>query len=277
MISRQLHPSFGAELEPHALHDPTGIRQKLTEYGLLLLRDVSLDDHGLADLARAVGDGRLGSSVRSRTHSRSVPEVSNLTNLRDPDGEPLGHGANDTDFWHSDQEFRTRPATLAMLYCLIPPSESGETTFASTDVRNSGVPAEDVDVLRNARSCRRPAPADDHDLAPQVVVSHSVVLRHPRSSRETLYISEHAFDLTLANDTATRPSIAGLLSSITRPGNRYKHVWRQGDLLVFDNTQLIHRRESFRGLRWLKSLKIFASSDWFATPEGISVGSLSTS
>lgn len=63
-------------------------------------------------------------------------------------------------------------------------------------------------------------------------------------------------------------TLRDLLGLITAPEHCYSHSWLQGDLLVFDNAQSIHRREAFQGMRWLKTVKIFAPSDAFAVPHG---------
>jgi taurine dioxygenase len=263
-----LAPRFGVEVEHGQLDDPVGLREMLIKYGLVLVRSVSLDDRQLVSLGQRLGDGRLELSARSRTHSRYDPAVSNLTNLRTEDGAAIGYANNATDYWHCDQEFRVHPATLSLLYCLIPPESGGETTFASTLLDNLGLDKRSTEVLRRARSCRRPAPAADHDLTPQVVVSHPALLDHPGSGRASVYISEHAFDLKADDATDRSELLARTLAQIIADENLYRHEWRQGDLLVFDNTQFIHRREAFGGMRWLKSVKVFAPRDRFAVPVG---------
>jgi taurine dioxygenase len=59
-----------------------------------------------------------------------------------------------------------------------------------------------------------------------------------------------------------------VLDCLTRPDAIYAHEWRVGDLVLYDNAQLLHRREHFAGRRWLKGAKIFAPPDVFAVPDG---------
>ena len=221
-----------------------------------------------------LGTGQLEESARSVTHAKGAAAVSNLTNLRGPSGEILGYGGNDTDFWHSDQEFRRYPATIAMLYCLIPADGGGETTFASTRLENIQLDPCDVAALEAVWYARQPAP--DHDNTPQVLVSHPAVLSHPRAPYRSLYVTEHCHaytpDGTLQGDDSLPQRI---LRVITEVKNTYTHIWQAGDLLIFDNTQFVHRRERFLGLRWLKSLKIFAPPDQFCIPSGTILRDLS--
>ena len=86
------------------------------------------------DVIAEVGDGRTAESADRIALSPANAAISNLTNLHDDQQRPLGFGRNDTDYWHSDQEYRQSPATLASLYCLIPAERGGSTSFARTRV-----------------------------------------------------------------------------------------------------------------------------------------------
>jgi taurine dioxygenase len=63
-----------------------------------------------------------------------------------------------------------------------------------------------------------------------------------------------------------------LLDVVLRPENIYSHPWQMGDLIIYDNSQLVHRRDEFNGIRWLKATKIFAPAQHFAVPDGEAVG-----
>lgn len=269
-----LHRLFGVEVGGLQLHrhdqsDVDSIRKLLAEHGLLLLREQTPSDLDLREFAQHLGTGELELSARSVTHSAGVPEVSNLTNLLDSDGGPLGYGGDDEDYWHSDQEFRLRPATLAMLYCLIPAPHGGNTTFAPTSLDALNLDAQVIGELERSSFARRPAPSNDHDNTPQVVVSHPALLSHPSGTRRSAYVTEHSHRY-LADGTLTKsdPLLKQVLAAILSEENRYSHEWRSGDLLLFDNTQLIHRREAFSGIRFLKSLKVFAPGEIFCVPGG---------
>jgi taurine dioxygenase len=274
MTETRLHPRFGIEigardvcdvrrLSPADLDD---LRATLRQCGLLLFRDQVLTDEDLFQFSLAIGDGRLDQSADRIALSPANAAISNLTNLRDADNVALGFGRNDLDFWHSDQEYRQAPATLAALYCLIPAPVGGDTSFATTRVEPLGLSDEQLAVLRPLKSTRRPAPR--HDNVEHIEVAHPLVLRNPASGAESLYISELLIRF-LEIDAAQGQEIKQyLLGLVLAEENIYRHQWRFGDLLVFDNTQLTHRREAFEGNRWLKATKIFAPTDHFAVPVG---------
>ncbi len=267
----RLHPRFGLEIRSRDLRQLTTtdideIRSKLQHYAVLVFRDQLLTDEDLFRLCTAVGDGRMDQSAERIALSPANAAISNLTNLRTEDNTPIGFGRNDTDYWHSDQEYRKSPATLGALYCLIPAEHGGDTSFASTIVDTLGLSDDLLATLRTLKSTRRPAPT--HDNVEHIEVAHPVVLRNPETGREMLYVSEHVIRFPGLEDEEGRALKQRILSHVLAHENIYRHEWRMGDLLLFDNTQQIHRREAFEGMRWLKSAKIFAPIDRFAVPQG---------
>lgn len=271
MKVNKLHPRFGLEVSDFDIRrtdsiSVSNIRMMLEEHGLLVFRNQLPEDEDLLRFSTSIGNGRLDKSARKVAHSPSCPGVNYLTNLLDENGKPLGFGGNDTDFWHSDQEYRTSPATLSTLYCLIPAPEGGMTSFASTTLQNVSLSADIVPQLRGLRSTRRPA--GTHDNVEHIEVSHPAILMSPRSRKEMVYVSEHTIRF-LNIDVHTGQSLKKtVLENILVEENIYRHEWRFGDLLLYDNAQFLHRRESFAGIRWLKATKIFAPVDHFAVPSG---------
>jgi taurine dioxygenase len=237
---------------------------------MLVFRDQLLGDEDLLRVGRSIGDGRMEESARLISLAPDRRLVAYLTNLQNEAGQPLGFGGSDTDYWHSDQEFRKAPATLASLYCLIPPPEGGATSFASTAAENLELDTALLDRLRGLRSTRRPATT--HDNAVHHEVAHPVVMTTPRTRREVVYISENTIRFPGVDEAEGQAMKRAVLAQVLRPENVYSHRWRMGDFIIYDNTQLLHRREAFRGTRWLKATKMFAPTEWFAVPAGEVVG-----
>lgn len=268
---RSLHPGFGVEvrhLQVATASDSeiVGLRRLIARHGLVLFAGQDLDDRLLETVSRRLGDGRLMKSARSISHGRAHPDVANLTTVLDQNGEQIGFAGATTDYWHSDQEFRVTPATIATLYCVIPSPVGGETSFASTRATALGLGAAELAALRPLWSTRRPAPT--HDNADHVEVAHPVVLGTPEADDEAIYISENTLRFIGVDATAGAAMKASLLRRIVRPENIYSHRWRTGDLLIYDNTQVVHRREAFSGERWLKATKIFADISPFQGVRG---------
>lgn len=279
MADSRLHPRFGLEIRSRDVRQCTAadideIRDLLRQFGVLLFRDQVLTDEDLYRFSLAIGDGRTGESADRIALSPANAAISNLTNLHDDQQRPLGFGRNDTDYWHSDQEYRQSPATLAALYCLIPAERGGRTSFATTRVAPLNMPEDVLERLRGLKSTRRPAPT--HDNVEHVEVAHPVVLRDPVDGSEQLYISELLVRFPGVADDEGRALKQAILDRVLEEENIYRHQWRMGDLLLFDNTQLTHRREAFEGIRWLKAAKIFAPRGKFAVPNGEIVSEAAT-
>lgn len=271
MAASRLHPRFGLEIRSRDVRQCTAadideIRDLLRQFGVLLFRDQVLTDEDLYRFSTMIGDGRTAESADRIALSAANAAISNLTNLHDDQQRPLGFGRNDTDYWHSDQEYRQSPATLASLYCLIPAERGGITSFATTRVAPLNMPEEMLERLRGLKSTRRPAAT--HDNVEHVEVAHPVVMRDPIDGSEQLYVSELLVRFPGVNDDEGRALKQAILDRVLNEENIYHHEWRMGDLLLFDNAQLTHRREAFEGIRWLKATKIFAPRGKFAVPDG---------
>src|SRR5687768_15097814 len=162
MAASRLHPRFGLEIRSRDVRQCTAadideIRDLLRQFGVLLFRDQVLTDEDLYRFGLAIGDGRTAESADRIALSPANAAIRNLTNLHDDQQRPLGFGRNDTDYWHSDQEYRQSPATLASLYCLIPAERGGSTSFATTRVAPLNLPEDVLERLRGLKSTRRPA------------------------------------------------------------------------------------------------------------------------
>ncbi|CAH2803429.1 MAG: hypothetical protein PPHEINF_5487 [uncultured Paraburkholderia sp.] len=241
------------------------VRRLLARHGLLLIRNQALHDSDLVKFSRLFGSGMIEPSARRISHGHIERHVAYLTNLRNPDGSPLGFAGDTTDFWHSDQEFREKPASIGVLYCLIPSEAGGATSFATTAVRNLDISKAELSRLRGLSSTRQPA--STHDNAPQWIVSHPVVVGNSLGE-EFVYVSENALDFQGCSSAAGGMIKEALLAEILKPENIYSHCWKMGDLILYDNMQLLHRREEFQGVRLMKAIKIYPDGKHLIAPLG---------
>ncbi|WP_052215738.1 TauD/TfdA dioxygenase family protein [Sphingomonas sp. ERG5] len=273
-VGRRLHARFGVEISGVDLRsvsddDVLELRRVLASYGLLLFPDQQLAEAEYEHFARRIGNGQLELSARRISHGTENPHVSQLTNLVTEKGEARGFGGQGTDFWHSDQEFREHPASLASLYCRLPSREGGNTSFASTAVTSLNLPSAMVERLRDLWSTR--IPADTHDNVARVEVAHPVILKNAHDGREFLYHSENTRRFLNVDEEDSDAMCKDLVGRLIAHDNIYSHSWRSDDLLLYDNTQVIHRREAFEGDRWLLGAKIYAPDEPFVIPDGFQV------
>jgi alpha-ketoglutarate-dependent 2,4-dichlorophenoxyacetate dioxygenase len=252
--SRPLHPLFGRELigrDLAAVDDRLArtIEAEIGAVGMLLFRDVALDDAGLVRLAAALGplqdlSGRQGSP----TH---VARISNL----DEEGRMLPV-ASDTRsqldanlLWHVDSTYFDPGATFSFLHARIVPKGGADTEYADLRVA--------WDMLPPARQAEIAPLAVDHsifhsraligfdmagyDRSKLPSITRHLVRRHAPSGRDALLVASHIERVDGLNYEAGRMLIDELTAIATAPDRIYRHRWRAGDLLMWDNRCMIHR------------------------------------
>jgi alpha-ketoglutarate-dependent 2,4-dichlorophenoxyacetate dioxygenase len=160
--------------------------------------------------------------------------------------------------WHTDGSFRRLPAALSMLYAHhIPgpsPRGNGETEFA--DMRAA------YDALSNQLKADIADLVALHDIAwsrgqlgfsellfgeKQVLppVPQRVVRTHPGSGRKVLYVAAHASEIVGWPVPEGRLLLRELIEHATQREFVYRHDWREGDLVIWDNRATMHRGRGF--------------------------------
>ncbi|PHM33230.1 TauD/TfdA dioxygenase family protein [Xenorhabdus innexi] len=237
--------------------DCVKLKEYLSVFGLLIFSNQKMDDRSLVNFARQIGNGKLEEPARKISLSEHRKHIAYLTNLNDNNGSPLGFSGSDTDYWHSDQEFRINPASISILHGVVTQCNGGNTSFASTSVDYLGLSTDEISLLNKLWSTRQPAVS--HDNAPHITVAHPVIIKNEKTEKEYIYVSENTIEFIdngnpLTNSDKVKEEI---LQRILSTENIYSHVWSDGDLILYDNSQLLHRRECFNGDRFIKALKIY--------------------
>ncbi|WP_338805316.1 TauD/TfdA family dioxygenase [Xenorhabdus griffiniae] len=271
--------NFGAYITCQSLSELSSeeykkIKVYLSEYALLIFKNQKMDDEALVNFAQHIGSGRLEEPARKISLSDNRKYIAYLTNIRDSHGEQLGFAGNDTDFWHSDQEFRINPASVSILYGEVVQFSGGNTSFASTAVNHLGLTHDEISMMNDLYSTRQPAAS--HDNVPHITVAHPVMLENIQTKRQFVYVSENTIAFFLDKKILPNSDILknAILDKILSPENIYSHQWEEGDLLLYDNSQLLHRRECFTGNRFIKGLKIYPDTSYQPEIPGWTVGGI---
>ena len=184
------------------------------------------------------------------------PELYIVSNVLDDAGKPIGSLGNGEAVWHTDMSYLPRPPKASMLYALEVPPAGGDTHFASMSAAYDSLPpalrarAQGLmvkhDGTYNSGGFLRAGvtPTDDPRSAPGHL--HPLVCRHPDTGRSMLYLGRRRMayidGLSLAGSEAL---LDELWSYATRPALCWKHAWRVGDLVLWDNRCTMHRRDPF--------------------------------
>jgi taurine dioxygenase len=154
--------------------------------------------------------------------------------------------------FHADQCYYENPAKGAILYALEIPSRGGNTLFASTYAAYDSLSpqlrarADTMQVLflyDYQKNANRKAPSDWAD-APRYV--HPAVVVHPETGRRTLLVNRLMADSIVGLPRQESDALIDeLCRAAERPEHIYEHVWRVGDVLIWDNRCTLHARTDF--------------------------------
>ena len=151
--------------------------------------------------------------------------------------------------WHSDSSFKPVPAHSSALSARVIPPEGGETEFASMRVAYEHLDEstrQDLDRRTVVHSFGFSRSLIDPGIGTEIgrdypPVRHALVRANPRNGRRSLYIGSHAWFVEGLGLDESRILIARLLEQTTRPDRVYRHRWRVGDLVMWDNRCVLHR------------------------------------
>jgi taurine dioxygenase len=281
LTTRPLTPTFGLEILDVDLRAPTddliaGIDALWVEHPVLIIRDQLLDE--AQQIAFSSRLGEINIHVRTDIRSRSNPEVVMVSNLQLENGENIGALASGEAKWHTDSCYKPRPDTGSLLYALEVPEDGGKTAWANTQLAYDALSDEmrarvegrrgeyaykifDVDIVEDGDV------KDIREKTPDVV--HPMVLTQPGSGRKGLYLDPlQTYGVEGMESAEGRALLDELSAHITRPEFVFEHKWRRGDIVLWDNCRVLHRREPFDPMvpRLLKRTTIFLPPERYPVP-----------
>jgi alpha-ketoglutarate-dependent 2,4-dichlorophenoxyacetate dioxygenase len=261
----QLHPLFVGEVSgidaglPLAAAAVRAVSDAIDRYAVLVLRDQELDDERQLSFARHFGEIEAPRSARAETKRRLRPEVSDISNLDEnhrlraaDDPRRLDQLGN--RLWHTDGSFRRVPAALSMLYAHEVPSSGGETEFADLRAAWDALPDKtkaevgDLVALHDIAYSRSQIGFTELLFGEREVlppVQQRLVRVHPGSKRKTLYVAAHASHIVGRPVPEGRLLLHDLIEFATQRRFVHSHVWRKGDLVIWDNRCTMHRGRPF--------------------------------
>jgi alpha-ketoglutarate-dependent 2,4-dichlorophenoxyacetate dioxygenase len=262
----RLTPVFAARIEDVDLTRPlsdeafAGIRAAFEEHSVLVFPGQPLDDEGQAAFSRRFGPLEVTLSAnpaRGTTFQRqSNLDITTGEVIPPDDRRMLYQLAN--QLWHSDSSFKKVPSLCSILTGRIVPPEGGATEFASARAAYAELPealrrrVEGLTVVHDftwSRDQVRPGILTDQERREVPPVEHPLVRANPVNGRRTLFIGAHASHVVGRSVEDGRALLRELTAFVTRPRYCYRHEWRQGDLVVWDNRCVLHRATPFDARR----------------------------
>ena len=232
------------------------LRRAFQENPVLAIRDQHLDAAQQAAFSRQWGP--LEPQDQRQYTCPEDQDVLILSNEILPDGSAVGI-VDAGDFWHSDSSHKPEPCRATILYAVKNPARGGDTEFCNMYLVYEALPAElkqkiagrnaihHVSKTRNQRvvvSPDRPGATEYYNKRAKEVaeVLQPIVRTHPETGRQALYISPR-FTLAIEGmEDAEGQTLLDELFAFTRDKRfHYRHHWRDGDLVMWDNRCLNHR------------------------------------
>lgn len=242
--TKALRPSMGVEVIGAESLDNEGVIAQCLEAlkwrGVLLIRGLSLDDEAQLAFSRRLGD------VRVLTNGAEIFTVS-----LDPAKSSSAEYLKGTFHWHIDDTTNDIPAKATMLTCREAAMVGGGTEFASTYAAFENMPERDrkryegLRVVHSFEAAQRlvnPDPTEEQLTAYRRLPTHeSSLVWTRRDGRKSLVIGATADHIVGMRPDESRELLDELLAWSTQEQFSYTHEWQQGDVVIWDNTGMLHR------------------------------------
>ena len=259
-------PFFAGEVsgvditQPLSHADAAAISAGMDQYAVLVFHDQHFTDEtqlafsrNFGALEQATGDIAQG---HERRLSMDVNDISNLDRndrllARDDRRRLFGLGNR---LWHSDSSFKAVPAKYSLLSARRIPSAGGNTEFADMraayDALDDEARAECENLVCEhsqlySRAILGFTDFTDEERRKFAPVKQRLVRRHPVTGRRSLYLASHAGAILGWPVPEARAFLRDLTEHATQRQFIYAHVWRQWDLVMWDNRATMHRARPF--------------------------------
>ena len=231
-------------------------------HAILIFRGQSLTD--AQQIAFAENFGRPERYVLSYRNNIKLrlerAEMADVSNLDAATGQPVTASARHrmvnlgNRLWHTDSSFKLPRGGFSLLYAhAVPPPGplgAGETEFADTCAAYEALSPQRQAMLEDMQAqhslMHSRAVLGFTDFAPEEHAALPPVLQplvntHPRTGRKSIYVASHASQIAGMGVADGRLLLMELIETATRLGTTYKHDWRVGDLVMWDNRRSMHR------------------------------------
>jgi alpha-ketoglutarate-dependent 2,4-dichlorophenoxyacetate dioxygenase len=279
---RKLHPCFVAEVSPvdlKAVRDAdtlARIRSGMDEFAVLVFRDQVWTDAEHLDFAQRL-DGalhtKLGSSAlqKNRFGNEALGDISNL----DENGEIMRSDSRRRMYglgnrlWHTDASFQDPPGRYSMLSAKVVPPVGADTEFADMRAAYDALPdgekarLEGLRVHHSIAYSRQTLGFEFSETEQEALKGavHPLVRTIPRSNRRSLYLASHASRIIDWPVPEGRLLLRELIEHATQPRFVYRHEWRVGDLVIWDNRATMHRARPFDDAKYRRELRRVTTLD----------------
>jgi len=223
------------------------LNRAFVKHSVLVIRDQALKP------AEVLAGVELFGSVFLQHNTRfALPECPQIQYLSNQDKFPDGRPYIPGEGWHTDHSNDTRPPKATVLYAVTLPDRGGDTQYANMAAAYEALPAATqqrianlmaIHVYQSSHSTRKLMALAEgaRERVPNAVL-HPVVRTHPERDRKSIYINPIRIEGIVGMDhKEALPLLDELLVHSTNERFQYRHKWRPGDLVLWDNRCLLHK------------------------------------
>ncbi|MGD9943809.1 MAG: TauD/TfdA dioxygenase family protein [Burkholderiaceae bacterium] len=229
---------------PLAQQQIDALRQAFVDHGVMVVRGQQLDEAQMVAFSRYFGPEESYQSTLSQYLRPGFPQIQVLSNIVE-NGRPLG--VRDAgQYWHTDRSYVTHPAWSSILYSLRIPRDDtgrplGDTVFSNMVAAYHALPAERQAQLSKLSAWHEYVFrfSEKNDSLPGL--AQPIVIAHPITGKPCLYVNKgftrHIVGMSEAD---SEQLLEELYAHVARDEFLYRHHWREGDVLMWDNFSTQH-------------------------------------
>ena len=261
---KNLDAPLGAEASgvdlsgPVSPGDVAAIEDAWRERLVVVFHDQNLSDPQLIAFSQNFGElDPPGPNPYGKPFLAQHPELNVISNVTE-NGQPIGNLGDGEAVWHADMTYVEVPPKAAMLHALEvpPPQAGGNTYFADMFLAYATLPA-DVkkaadgrvavhDASTNSAGLLRKGYQPVSDVRQTVGAHHPLVRTDPPTGRKALFLGRRPNAYVVGLEVAESEALLDALwAHATQPQFTLCHRWKVGDLLMWNNLSVLHRRDPF--------------------------------
>jgi taurine dioxygenase len=232
------------------------IAEAWNENLVLRFRNQHLSDADLIRFSSYFGElDPPGPNPYGVTFLPEFPEINVISNVKDEVGVPIGNLGDGEAVWHADMTYIDNPPEAGILYALEVPVGQGDTYFANMVAAYNDLPS-DLRVAIEGKTLIHDAA---HNSAGMLRKGYEEIkdvkltpgARHPlayedQHGRVSLFLGRRPHAYIVGMEESDSDSLLDALwAHATRPKYSWHNEWQKGDLVMWQNRMVMHRRDAF--------------------------------
>jgi taurine dioxygenase len=262
IVAENLDAPLGAEIRgidlslPLAGSDVETIEEAWRMRLVVVIRGQKLSDPQLLAFSRCFGElDPPGPNPYGEPYNKEFPEINVISNVIE-NGKSIGGLGDGEAVWHADLTYAEVPPKAAILHSLEVPPSGGNTYFVDMFAAYETLPANLKSAVarkmavhdgsRNSAGFLRKGYKEVSDVRQTVGARHPLVRTDPATGRKALFLGRRPNSYIIGTEVAESETLLDALwAHATQPRFAMSHQWHVGDVLMWNNLSVLHRRDPF--------------------------------